>query len=321
VSVAEESFPSASATATTGDGVLEDAVAEEAVADNVATEDGPAEDIVAFAGTAVGDFLSAAVVGGDEERDDCAATPSLGLASVSLSVAAIDAGDCASRSGLGVKFEASDGALLVALLLARLLTAANPVSRTLADGADAVVASTERTETGTVSIAADPPAGVDGAATGLRAGLIRAEPPDLRMSGIELLNSGSVGRGDCGDGAGAGINGSTFARGIAGVSAGGLAGAGDTGTGKFENCVDALENCAARLVDDCEVSGPAFPMLAGGSGESELAWIGTAVFGGAFAAPDLSERLAGSSLKFGVRSVADRSVVAIGLLEIAVESG
>jgi hypothetical protein len=197
VSAAEESFPAASATGTPGDEVAEDKVAETEV-----EEAGPAGARVTFGGTAAADFLSSAVVGSVAVVVDWAdweKSPGLALSARSVVVAVIAPGDWAIGLEFGVRLEVTDGALLLAPLLARLSTVASPVFGALSDCAAAVVASTERAGAGAVSRKAEPRLGAGCAAAGLiAAGLIGVELAGLKLSDVELLSLASVELGSAG---------------------------------------------------------------------------------------------------------------------------
>jgi hypothetical protein len=99
----------------------------------------------------------------------------------------------------------------------------------------------------------------------------------------------------------------------------GVASAGEPEAGKAGNCAGVVENCAARLGNDGVAREVACSMAGGGSGSLGLAPIGTAEIAGALAAPELPGGTA-RSLKFGVRSGADRLITGIGLVEVTEES-
>lgn len=101
----------------------------------------------------------------------------------------------------------------------------------------------------------------------------------------------------------------------------GVTGAAESEAGNVGDCAGAVENCATRLGNDGAAWEVACPMAGGGSGSLGLASTGTGKLAGALAAPELSGGTARSSLKFGVRSGADRLITGIGLVEVAVKSG
>jgi hypothetical protein len=105
-------------------------------------------------------------------------------------------------------------------------------------------------------------------------------------------------------------------KGVGGVSAG-VADAGETVSGKTENCVGALKGRPVKLGNDSAASDAACPMAGRSSGESWPASSGTTDFAG-WSAADLSGRMARFTFKFGVRRAANRLVVDIGLVGDAV---
>jgi hypothetical protein len=173
---------------------------DEVLVDEVA-EGGVSEAGVAFVRAVAEAFLSAAVAGVAALADwaDRTKTPGLALPGASPVIAVIRAGDCVGGSGFEVRFDVTDGTLLLATLLARLserlLAAANPVSGALADWADTAVASAESAGADAGLGSAEPRVGSGRAA----ARLIGVEFPALRLLGVELLTLGSVELGSAGN--------------------------------------------------------------------------------------------------------------------------